>query len=462
MEKARERAFHPRSAFRAEPVDLSTARRQKLTDYVIHMASQALLPVEEVVRKMVQWPSHGTIAADASARHPFASGQSLALVNASGTTAQYWVARVGELSGRSGLDALTLLPLRDVLRDPNGLVQRGRRWCPECLQADLIDGSVVYERLLWVIRLVNWCPIHNIRLTGRCTVCGYVHRSELYRRSLSGFCAHCHGWLGYRRRDRLKPSGGDQTLMRELWIAEQFASILELPAEDLQTVSRQNVPKMLELGIGMTCGGSARAFAELVSKSPSSLAEWRAGLVYPSVSTLLEMSLSLGIPFRSWLTGDFAAWNSITPCRGAKSGRRMPSRNVWPGRNWPEIERRLQAIVADEGYCMSWAKTAEMLGVDPSQLQRKYPDLARKIASKAREERVRASDARREMRDATLRQHVLGAVRKLFNSGIDPTRRRVEAELASQGVEFRWADYPLMSQAKREFGKSFIAKRGKA
>jgi hypothetical protein len=103
-----------------------------------------------------------------------------------------------------------------------------------------------------------------------------------------------------------------------------------------------------------------------------------------------------------------------------------------------------------------------MLGVDPSQLQRKYPDLARKIASKAREERVRASDARREMRDATLRQHVLGAVRKLFNSGIDPTRRRVEAELASQGVEFRWADYPLMSQAKREFGKSFIAKRGKA
>ncbi|MEX3982255.1 TniQ family protein [Paraburkholderia sp. EG287A] len=458
MEKTKERLFDARSAFRTEPVELSSARRQKLTDYVIQMASEALLPVEAIVGKMLQWPSSGAIEVDKSARHPFASGQCLSLVNACGTTAQYWVRRVNHLSGRTDLDALTLLPFRDVLRDPHGLVQRGRRWCPQCLQADLVSGSIVYERLLWAIRMVTWCPIHNTPLTGRCAICGYEHRSEMYRRSLSGFCTRCHGWLGHRQRCRFQPALGDQTSIRELWIAEQLASMLEISAEDLRTVSSGNLSRMLELGIGMTCGGNARSFAELLGKSPSSLAEWRAGLVYPSVSTLLCMSRKFGIPFRAWLTGDLTAWESRALRRQLKSDRRIASRPEWTGREWPEIERRLRAIAADDGYFLSWEKTAQFLKIDPSQLRGKYPDLARKIATKARENRARMSAVRREMRKATLRQHVGRVVRDLLDSGIEPTRRRVECELISQGIKFRWADYPLILQAKREIGRASIEK----
>jgi transcriptional regulator with XRE-family HTH domain len=439
-----------RAVFRTEPVEGGGSSRQKLTDYVVHIASDSLLPLDVVAKMLVQWPSGDAGATGRTIRQPFASGQHHALINAHGEPAKFWVGRVGGLTGRTNLASLTLLPFENVLHDPLGLVGWGRRWCPLCLQEDLMNGSPVYERLIWCLRMVTWCPAHGVPLSGRCPACGYLHRSELCRRPLSGFCAHCRQWLGLDRSSyRYTQRRGDRAVLREQWIAAQFALLLDLPEASINALSRDGVLAMLESGIDLVGKGSAQRFAEICGRSPSSLAEWRARLVFPSLQTILDLAARFRMPLTGWLQGDVALWTSL-PQRHAYAGDHVSTRARALTRDWTIVERKLQVIVDRDTYQLSWEKTAQGLGIDPSALRRRFPELAARIVGKARAGRVRSAAARREVRTAALARHVRKAVADLVRGGRPLGRRSIERELDKRGIAYRWADYPLMARVTRE------------
>jgi transcriptional regulator with XRE-family HTH domain len=452
-----------RAAFRTEPVEGGGSSRQKLTDYVVHIASDSLLPLDVVARMLVRWPAcHASSGTSREARQPFASGQHHALINAHGEPAKFWVGRVGGLTGRMNLASLTFLPFENVLHDPLGLVGRGRRWCPLCLQEDLMNGSPIYERLIWSVRMVTWCPVHWVPLSGRCPSCDYLHRSELCRRPLSGFCAHCRQWLGLDRSSyRYTQRRADRAVVREQWIAAQFASLLDLPEAPVRAMSRDGVLAMLESGIDMVGDGNARRFAEICGSSPSSLAEWRARLVFPSIQTILDLAARFRMPLTGWLQGHVALWTSI-PERREYVGNQVSTRARALPRDWAVVERKLRVIVDRDSYQLSWEKTAKGLGVDPSALRRQFPELAARVVRKARAGRARSAAARRDARTATLARHVRKTVADLIRGGRPLGRRSIERELDKRGFAYRWADYPLMARVTREVmsGMGTVSGRG--
>ncbi|MBC8732303.1 TniQ family protein [Paraburkholderia sp. UCT2] len=443
-----------RAAFCAVPIERSGWQRQKLTDFVVHMASRSLVPVDAIVAKMLDWPTGANRSHDRGARpgHPFASGQKLALINGAGAPARHWVRRVEALTGQARLADLTLLPFADVLPDRRGLLNSRRRWCPACLQDDLTSGRDIYERLIWSLTLVTLCPVHAIALTDTCPTCGYRHGSELYRRSLSGFCARCHQWLGHCDQIAVPYETNGDHLRREQWTGQQLASLLDLPKRVIEGVAAEHFATLLDEGIQVLCDGNMKQFSRLCGRSPSSIAEWRAGKNYPSLPTLLDLSAKFGIPLRCWMTGERFELNPDKGYSESPIGLGPPIKPLSCSKShmgWVAIEHTLREVVGDAKDKTSWAKLARRVNVDPSQLRRRYPDLARAIVAKARAGVTHTMTARHQARQEYLLHQVQTAIHMLLASGAEPTRRRIEDQLRKAGVAFRWADYPLIRRAWR-------------
>lgn len=433
-----------RAAFRLEPIIAPTSQRQKLSDYVVGLATESLIPVDVLVRDLVMWPQPSATQI-VGKRLPFACGQRLELVNSTGITARYWSDAVNHLVGRDDMAALTLLGFAPVLNDPAGLVARQRRWCPACLQADLEHGASVYERLLWSIRLVTRCPLHDLDLLSLCAECKYFHKRQLTRRAVSGMCGRCHAWLGVASlREASQSRALDPQARWEQWTAQQVSSLLELTGQQMQTLSKANVRAMLDAGIDALSDGNAKQFAKLCGKATSSLSEWRKGANFPSMSTLLVLSWNCGIPLTAWLTGDRDAWQSAQPSMGSTPLSTGGIRRTRAARSWVAIGRHLRACASSPDFTKSWAATADGVQVDPSELRRRFPQNAAAIGEKAR--RARSTDAKeRRMQRRKRIETVLRQVLKDCgeNDGV-PTRRFLDAALREGGVTVRYSEYPFV------------------
>lgn len=435
----------PRAAFRSEPIVADGSQRQKLSNFVLRMATDSMVPLDSLIRELLVWPESTASDRDQT-RRPFATGQCIELVNATGNTAGYWSDRVNYLAGRNDMSKLTLLPFALILNDPAGLMTRERRWCSACLQRDLESNSPVYERLLWSLRQVSYCPIHRIKLRAQCAKCGYVHQRELTRRAVSGLCSHCHGWLGGRERPERCWEDSSSDVRREQWVSGQLSEMLDLSAEQIYALSRISVTAMINAGIDALCDGSAIEFVKLCGKAKSSLSEWRNGVNFPSLPTLIRLSWNCGIPLTAWLVGDQDAWRTANPPSRSLAKAWSRKSRVTVSRNWAAIARHLNACAERSDYMQSWAATARKVGVDPSELRRRFPALAASIGERARKAQIAAAEARRELRCKRIEALVREAIREMAAVGQKPTRRLLDSKLRERGLIIRHAEYPLVQR----------------
>jgi transcriptional regulator with XRE-family HTH domain len=236
---------------------------------------------------------------------------------------------------------------------------------------------------------------------------------------------------------------------REDFVAKQFAALLAIPQNSLQHLSKKSVTEMLESGVARIGDGSAERFAEVSGRSASSIAEWRSGLVFPSISSILGMCATFRIPLDRWLTGDTIAWESVSPKH--KHLTRVSIRGGQPKvRDWSAIEKDLRSSVNSVEYHLSWERTAARFEIDPSFLRGRFPEIASQIVKKARAHRSRTSTVRRVARNRALVKQVRQVINDLIASNCSLTRRDIEAALTNRGVAFRWADFPLISTVKSE------------
>jgi hypothetical protein len=74
--------------------------------------------------------------------------------------AKRWVAVLERATLQTNLRLLTLLPYEGVFSNAR-LFRRNRAWCPACYEDWRRTGAIVYEPLLWTIRLVGICLQHG-------------------------------------------------------------------------------------------------------------------------------------------------------------------------------------------------------------------------------------------------------------------------------------------------------------
>lgn len=91
-------------------------------------------------------------------------------LNGFGKLAECTSAAVSQLCGLSSASGLTLLKWRDVF-PPRELLRWNKAWCPVCLDECDKASSIVYEPLLWSIKLFDSCTKHGIPLETSCPSC---------------------------------------------------------------------------------------------------------------------------------------------------------------------------------------------------------------------------------------------------------------------------------------------------
>ena len=140
--------------------------------------------------------------------------------NGAGRVAELAVTEIGRMTGRRDLAQLSCLNFVPFsILDGGSLLDEGKRWCPACWREG-DEGEGRYERKLWLLPVVEVCPIHQTVLVERCFSCGMT-QPAIARDVRVGTCAHCGDDLCSSPTKITAGDGSDG--LRQLWYAEQAA-----------------------------------------------------------------------------------------------------------------------------------------------------------------------------------------------------------------------------------------------
>jgi hypothetical protein len=192
------RRISPRSRlYSLPPIGAGTRETESLTSYMARLAGAHALELWTLMR----WEVYPRVEPRRSVRRW--------ALNGSGCMARKAVAALEYLTARSDLRYLTFTPWAGCLNVTPSL-RREKAWCPQCYQEQQRSGKVVYEHLLWTVRFVARCPVHNLALISACPFedCRALS-SPLSARSRPGYCSRCGRWLGRVRVDDAASDFGD-------------------------------------------------------------------------------------------------------------------------------------------------------------------------------------------------------------------------------------------------------------
>jgi hypothetical protein len=396
------------------PAGVGTPRVESLTSYITRLAAAHC------------WATRTLVEREIGPRLGWTSSLSTLLVgggqylNGAGRAAAKGVGALEELTGQGGLSALTLRPWQDLFAG-RGLVRPWRAWCPDCYAEADAHGGTIYEPLVWAVSAVSACAAHRRRLCTRCPRCAADRHPLLTSWLQPGHCSRCGAWLGAA--GPATSAGAD-----ELWSATVVGELCATTGGE--PVPRERLVAAVARCIDQTTQGNIAAFAALIGRPKNTVWLWRQGQVVPSLPLVLQMCRRLGLTLRQFLEAvDPVVWPDVPSSAGGGEETVRPRRTPVPV-DRAGVRRLLQDIVQDPERTPSMRAVARTLGYDRGVLYRQAPELCRQIAARHRETAARHGAQRVRSLCAGVQEAVSG----LRSDGIEPTRRRVEAQLRAPGI----------------------------
>jgi AraC-like DNA-binding protein len=326
-----------------EPIGVGTPFVESLTGYMIRLAAAHAVRVSDLIEHELR----------ASIPYFHSAAKIPNAINGVNESARNWVSALERFTLRDNLQLLTLLPFASLLKTPC-LIRRERAWCPRCYESRRAQGHDVYEQLLWSLRPVAVCPLHNTPLETSCPTC---HRRLRPLRAVSrpGLCSRCHQWLGFPQ----PPTQQGRQTDYQTWVAQQFGQLLEIAAF-AQPIGKENIQKVLIGYVASFSAGNRSAIAEAAGCRRSSFCSWYKGASTARVDLLLRMCHELRIKLTSLVTGTIA----MEPEAVARAEVAMQTRRrcgVFPQRNTDQIRAAL-LLASEEQPAPSISEVARRLG----------------------------------------------------------------------------------------------------
>jgi TniQ len=405
------RRFYPMRS-----IGIGTSEVESLTGYVARLAEAHVLSVGDMVgREPVNLPRREKPLRNPRPKTHLFHAYSYAINGASGT-ARSWASSFERITGVSGLELLTLLPLRWTLSDMS-LFRRHRAWCPQCYEEDHRNG-IVYERLLWSLRAVTVCSKHAVLLELRCPIC----RKELPPlavRSRPGHCSACGEWLGREKSTASASSemGEDQL---EFYTAPAVGDLLA----SMNFRGRVRAPRFrrnLRTCILRLTAGNGNAFAEITHTPRTTLRTWLDdGL--PQLDALLRFTFHLGISVKYLLISRGLHEVDWADVKSRISNNRCNAKCY----RTSEMVRKLLREALQDDACPSVPELGARLGYKRSErLRQVSPELCRQLTRRHRAchrthwwrepgaKRIAELDRMRSLLEHSLKQHPPISVRRI-------------------------------------------------
>lgn len=444
--------------YHLEPVGIGTPYTESLTSYITrlaeaHSVSGGQLFDREIV-PLVNKPY--LLATDRSGKsNPLMTFRlALRCLNGAGETAADFIRALEALTLRSSLHSLTMLTWGNVIGE-TFLLRDSRAWCPACYGEWHANGGIVYDPLIWHLRMVEICPYHKRDLVTKCQQCSF--RLPVYsHNSRAGTCSRCGYWLGATQNTETLTVGESDDAESEYrqWTVSQMGMLIAATQSMSNIPQRASILAAVSLCIDKIAPQNLRAFAYLYNTSREVVHQWKIGKHVPRIDFLLRMCFKLRIDVLDFIlkpneifnsNSKDSYWESMVIGKTTVRLRR-------------EYKRKILLDALDEDPPPHMREVARRVGlVNYYQLEFEFPELYEKIKNRYRssvkfhESSLRAKTIKVD--DVTLKKAFDKALKETPPPSIEAFARRY-GYTASPTIRQR---FPKLTLALKEQHKRYLS-----
>ncbi|MCO5189462.1 MAG: TniQ family protein [Anaerolineae bacterium] len=373
-----------------EPLGLGTGMVESLASYLARLASSHYVSATDLLRCLAVQRKE-SVPKSERWEYLLTQLQSRRL-NAMQMTASHWSQLVAAQTQRKALDQLTLLPWRDLVT-PRQITHWSQCWCPCCLEEWKRKGKSIYWPLLWSIRIVTVCPLHQRPLENHCDRC-QKQIPALACNTPLGFCPKCGNWLGAAIQTKTSDRQQNDCDEAAQELAERILRMLAVGQSGGQDVTLEKLSRLLcwcqqkancrqiDLVRGLEIEPPFVVYRLISQKNL---------ITIPILLTILD---GLGVTPYHFMTKQFeeivtsGCMQQFVGRLPNKEKKRVRSRLAKGQRATPElladVEKRLTAALKEEMPPSLTALSRELGLTTVKVLKRHYPEMCRAIVNKRR------------------------------------------------------------------------------
>jgi hypothetical protein len=364
-------------------------------------------------------------------------------INGVGSMASDWIRCLEELTLRDDLQCLTMTIWSNII-SPRELFHDKPGWCSSCLNEWRDAGQEILEPLIWTLRPLQICDLHQRRLSFRCPHCNLAPR-PLCISPNPGYCSNCRDWLG----EVPKADDGLEgvVLNWQSWVTQALGQMLSVMPTVSDKPTRSKLLISLKQLIAELCNGNSAAFAKQIGRRKNTIWGWLHLKHRIRISDLLAVcywvqllpsDLLLNDP-RSQLTRStlFNEVRAFPTPEGGKQTRvvRRLDKNA--------IKAQLQALLTSGDAPPTWKEVAALVNMDKVHLRRLFPELSKLVVTECK----KAKALQRANRDSARRTDIRSAITEARKRGLGVSHRVIALILKEQE---RVYDHRLVSTELRE------------
>jgi AraC-like DNA-binding protein/transcriptional regulator with XRE-family HTH domain len=302
METFEHLSFPQRSRlYPLEPIGIDTPYVESLTSYIIRLAHayrvqprtlvlQEILPLLKISNELKQ-----------ENRLPWLRGST----NINGMTqlVNDWVQALEQLTCHHNLRFLTMLTWSCVI-DFQRVVRSARAWCPACYHEWLQAGKIIYDPLIWNLRVITECPWHHRELHTRCPCCKKT-LPLLIDWAKPGHCPKCESWLGALDETGIVQAAANEDRREwNQWVANEVGVLLAAAPHLSAPPEREKIKSGITAFLGWSGNGKIATLSRQLGVSGSNLTRWQRGSHLPGFEIFLRVCKQMDVSPLHFLVED--------------------------------------------------------------------------------------------------------------------------------------------------------------
>lgn len=416
----------PRSRlYSPDPEGIGTSYVESLTSWIARLAFEHSVSVRTLMMnellpadKQQKYSAQNRLSAFWRS-----SGQT---INGGSKLASYLSEILEKITKQKNVHALTFLPWATNF-SPVGVLKVYRSWCPLCFDGLQKSSKTIYEPLIWQVKTVTFCPLHQEMLVERCpyTDCG-ARSYTLTSNMRVGHCPKCSRWLGIRT-DVVKKTLSDEEWEWHNWVGNTIGELLARNALDKKIYRAENMKTLATKFLSaLNWKRHMAAYRNLQATLPT-IKQWRTEEQSPQLELILRLCYTCNISICDLLLSQpelFMVNELSLRMLPSSLGKYMTHRTPVP-LDLNKIRQTLESILAGDEPPLSMHEVANRLGHNDKVIRKHFPELCKAISRKYLDFISLRSQQKKELQIMAIKQ----AIKELEAQNQNPTYSRVESTL---------------------------------
>lgn len=420
----------PRSQlYNIEPYTAAGLQREGLLSYIIRLARAHSVNPRHLV-KHVFTRVDGLLVQICD--HTFFS-KSIGTANGLGKYAVLLSDTANILTSRNDLAGLTMLPWSEIIPEQSaGFLAKNPRWCPYCFAEQIDRLGETYSPLAWSFSLYRSCIQHSCELLERCFHCGQF-QAFLPAYPDAARCSHCNKSLIDVQLPAPEAFSSKSRDANKFQVEDAIAEMINRHADIEAETGHENFRRSLRLLVQSSCSGNQAAFCRIFEWDMWALNGWLKRNERISFPKLIQLSLQFSSSPVDLCRADY---EPPMHCRGTTGNAPWPDfpprakKPLLSKKEVAELKKAIQEKIDAAQILPSLRELGDSFGVSRSTLKYWFPDLCAKICERRKELLTADLASARKVRE----EIVTREVQSLIDTGIAPTRRKVDSRLKPYGL----------------------------